>query len=193
MRPFLRPPRFYVIVCLAEAEIVKITQVHLGQTMATAFVRVVGLAALLTSRFSVVVVGTTIDTSTECTEDLASCTADSSCLECASELSALFEISTGDSTTEYSECLVSNVDETSTATTCEAFGAVECCFSSDCFENEVFSSYWKCVVEMVGCSTEDFSCDDTSTAAATVPVGTVRLSHLVCAIVLVFTLVRMGF
>lgn len=161
---------------------------YLRQIMtARAFVRLVGLAALLTSRFSVVVVAITIDKSADCSQALTSCSDDSTCTECASDLSSIFGSTTGDR-----DCLVGNTDGTP-PTICDVYRAMKCCTPNECFANEAFSSYWVCEMERVGCSTEDLSCEETSIAATTVTVGATGLSHLVFATVLVFMLVGMGF
>jgi len=159
--------------------------------MARTVVHAVGIAALLTSRFSLVVAITSFDVLQECTDELTSCESDSTCNVCATELSTSIDSTYSDSTTtEYSECLADNVDEDTSLTVCDVYGAVECCYSGDCFENEAFSNLWECVVEGVGCST---ACDETSTATTTVTLGAAGFSTLMCTVVLVFTFVRMGF
>lgn len=159
--------------------------------MTQKFLHVVGIAALLTSRFSVGFANTNFE---ECGDELDSCNIDSTCAECLFGSDASFESTTSITTIEYEECLSSSFDdETTSVTTCEALGAMACCHPDDCLANDAFSSLWECAMEYVGCSTEAFSCDETSTAAATVTLGTAGFSHFVCTIVLVFTFVRMGF
>lgn len=162
--------------------------------MARMSVYVVGIAALLTSRFSVVIANTSSDLLDECSDELTSCNSDSTCSQCVEDDSAIFDSITSDGvTTEFRECIADNVDEDTSTSTCDVYGVIECCSSSDCFENDAFSNLWECFVGSEGCSTETFSCDETSTAATTATLRAAGFSSLMCTVVLVFTFIRMGF
>lgn len=162
---------------------------------ARAFIHVVGIAALLTSRFSVIVADTSFDTVEECNTEATSCDSDSTCIQCFDDLVEMFHSTTTSysTTAENIECIRANLDEDTSVTTCDKFGVIECCYSDDCFANDAFSNLWECFVEGQGCPTENFSCDETSTASTTATAGAAGFSHLVCVIVLVFTSFRMGF
>ena len=98
------------------------------------------------------------DVAEACRTPVADCRADETCLTCLEEASSS---STPEILSCYEETGVADV-ESSTASCADYKGAV-CCLDEvselECLENDAFTEYWACFLELTGCSDVTVTCD----------------------------------